>query len=122
VVSSLEWANTPVYLFASIAVKMVIRGPALVVDKTQTLLVGPGSTARIVGDKLVIDVSLPRSHNISTAVLDPVALSVFRHRFMGVAEQMGRVLQNGNVLTSQRIVDVVFRTFGACAASQGVHE
>ena len=25
----------------------------------------------------------------------------------------------GNVLTSQRIVDVIFRAFGACAASQG---
>ena len=25
----------------------------------------------------------------------------------------------GNVLTSQRLVDVVFRAFGACAASQG---
>ncbi|KAL2285839.1 hypothetical protein FJTKL_07551 [Diaporthe vaccinii] len=95
--SSLGWADTPVYLFASIAVGMVIQGPALVVDKTQTLLVGPSSTARIVGDKLVIDVSPPQAHNISTVVLDPVALSVFRHRFMGVAEQMGRVLQNVSV-------------------------
>lgn len=95
--SSLGWADTPVYLFPSIAVGMVIQGPALVVDKTQTLLVGPSSTAQIVCDKLVMDVSPPQSHNISTAVLDPVALSVFRHRFMGVAEQMGRVLQNVSV-------------------------
>lgn len=95
--SSLGWADTPVYLFASISVGMVIQGPALVVDKTQTLLVGPSSTARIAGDKLVMDVSPPQAHNISTAVLDPVALSVFRHRFMGVAEQMGRVLQNVSV-------------------------
>ncbi|KAJ0109352.1 Hydantoinase [Diaporthe amygdali] len=95
--SSLGWVDTPVYLFVSIAVGIVIRGPALVVDKTQTLLVGPTSTARIEGDKLVMDISPPQAHNISTAVLDPVALSVFRHRFMGVAEQMGRVLQNVSV-------------------------
>lgn len=67
------------------------------VDKTQTLLVGPSSTARLAGDNLVMDISPPRAHNISTVVLDPVALSVFRHRFMGVAEQMGRVLQNVSV-------------------------
>ncbi|KAL1863104.1 hypothetical protein Daus18300_008096 [Diaporthe australafricana] len=72
-------------------------GPALVVDKTQTLLVGPSSTAHITGDLLVMDVRPPKTHTISTAVLDPVALSVFRHRFMGVAEQMGRVLQNVSV-------------------------
>ncbi|KAH8777626.1 Hydantoinase B/oxoprolinase-domain-containing protein [Diaporthe sp. PMI_573] len=79
--SSLGWAATPVHLFASITAGMVIRGPALVVDKTQTLLVGPSSTTHIVGDKLVMDVSPPQSHNISTAVLDP----------------MGRVLQNVSV-------------------------
>lgn len=95
--NSLGWADTPVYLFASIPSGVAIPGPALVVDKTQTLLVGPNSTARIVGEKLVMDVRPPQAHNISTTVLDPVALSVFRHRFMGVAEQMGRVLQNVSV-------------------------
>lgn len=30
-------------------------------------------------------------------MLDPVQLSVFRHRFYGIAEQMGRVLQNISV-------------------------
>lgn len=95
--SSLGWADTPVYQFSSIPAGATIQGPALVVDKTQTLLVGPSSTARIVNDNLVIDVRPPQGHNISTTVLDPVALSVFRHRFMGVAEQMGRVLQNVSV-------------------------
>jgi 5-oxoprolinase (ATP-hydrolysing) len=33
----------------------------------------------------------------STDVIDPVQLSIFRHRFMGVAEQMGRVLQNVSI-------------------------
>lgn len=95
--NTLGWVDTPVYLFGSITPEAVIQGPALVVDKTQTLLVGPTSTAQMVDDKLVMDVRPPQSHGISTAVLDPVALSVFRHRFMGVAEQMGRVLQNVSV-------------------------
>lgn len=92
-----SWIETPVYLFDQIPHGVPIQGPALVVDKTQTLLVSPSSSARITGDKLVMDVSPPTSKNISSTVLDPVALSVFRHRFMGVAEQMGRVLQNVSV-------------------------
>jgi 5-oxoprolinase (ATP-hydrolysing) len=33
----------------------------------------------------------------SAEAIDPVQLSIFRHRFMGVAEQMGRVLQNVSI-------------------------
>ncbi|POR31119.1 Hydantoinase [Tolypocladium paradoxum] len=93
----LGWTEAPVYLFDSVSIGVAIQGPAIVVDKTQTLLIGPGSSARIEDDKLVMDVSPPETKNISATVLDPVALSVFRHRFMGIAEQMGRVLQNISV-------------------------
>ena len=44
-----------------------------------------------------MDVNPTKTTNVSATVLDPVALSVFRHRFMGIAEQMGRVLQNVSV-------------------------
>ncbi|EFX05636.1 hydantoinase [Grosmannia clavigera kw1407] len=91
------WTDTPVYLFASIPEGVVIPGPALIVDKTQTLLVGLTSSAYIDKDRLIMDVDSPRSKNVSAHVIDPIALSVFRHRFMGVAEQMGRVLQNVSV-------------------------
>ncbi|KAF4126659.1 Hydantoinase B/oxoprolinase [Geosmithia morbida] len=92
-----EWVDTPVYLFDQIPRGISVQGPALIVDETQTLIVSPSSSARIIDDKLIIDVSPPASKNVSSTVLDPVALSVFRHRFMGVAEQMGRVLQNVSV-------------------------
>lgn len=95
--NSIGWVDTPVYLFDQVTPGVPLQGPALVVDKTQTLLVGPSSSARIVEDKLILDVSPPAAKNLSSTVLDPVALSVFRHRFMGVAEQMGRVLQNVSV-------------------------
>lgn len=91
------WTETPVYLFSSIKDGVVIRGPAMIVDKTQTLLVGLTASAYMEKDNLILDVDAPRVKNVSATVLDPVALSVFRHRFMGVAEQMGRVLQNVSV-------------------------
>lgn len=95
--SSLGWVDTDVYSFDQLPAGFVIQGPAIVVDKTQTLLVGPRSTARIEGDKLIMDVNPSKTTNVSATVLDPIALSVFRHRFMGIAEQMGRVLQNVSV-------------------------
>lgn len=91
------WTDTPIYLFDSIHSGKIIHGPAIVVDKTQTLLVGPKSRAHIDQDGLVIDINTTMTKNVSATHLDPVALSVFRHRFMGIAEQMGRVLQNVSV-------------------------
>ena len=38
---SLGWVDTSVYMFDSLLAGVVIQGPAIVVDKTQTLLVGP---------------------------------------------------------------------------------
>ena len=91
------WTDTPVYMFTSIPEGIAIPGPALIVDKTQTLLVGGNASAHMDRDRLIMDVEAPRTKNISADVIDPIALSVFRHRFMGVAEQMGRVLQNVSV-------------------------
>lgn len=70
------------------------------VDKTQTLLVGPNCCAHIEQNGLSIDVNTAKTKSVSTTQLNPVALSVFRHRFMGVAEQMGRVLHNVSVSAS----------------------
>lgn len=91
------WVDTNVYHFDRLLAGAVIEGPAIVVDKTQTLLVGPRSSARLQGDTFVMDVVPTKTTTVSATVLDPIALSVFRHRFMGIAEQMGRVLQNVSV-------------------------
>jgi hypothetical protein len=52
-------------------------------------------TARITRSR---DVSILVGHNAQCAaddfsVADPIKLSIFGHRFMGIAEQMGRALQ-----------------------------
>lgn len=94
----LGWTDTPVYILKSIPLGQKVNGPALVVDETQTILVGPGSSATSAQDKLILDVKVSeKGRNVTTDTIDPVQLSVFRHRFMSVAEQMGRVLQQVSV-------------------------
>ena len=74
-----------------------IRGPAILLDKNSTILVEPGSTASVTksGD-IKIDVGDTASRALSTE-LDPIQLSIFSHRFMSTAEQMGRVLQRTSI-------------------------
>ncbi|KAK2599055.1 hypothetical protein QQS21_005461 [Conoideocrella luteorostrata] len=95
--NELGWSDVPVYLFETISARGIVQGPAMIVDKTQTIVVGPGSSAYMARDVLVIDVKQIQTRNVSAVTIDPVTLSVFRHRFMGIAEQMGHVLQNVSV-------------------------
>ncbi|GLA09728.1 hypothetical protein AnigIFM60653_000669 [Aspergillus niger] len=99
--SSLGWVNTPVYHLNTLSEGTEIEGPAMIIDKTQTVVVSPDSKATIARDLLILDIDPPAPKSTSSETIDPIQLSIFRHRFMGVAEQMGRVLQN--VSTSANI-------------------
>ena len=50
-------------------------------------------------------------------VCDPVHLAVFSHRFMGIAEQMGRTLQRTSVSVNIKVrwLGVAWRWFGSLA-------
>lgn len=102
--TSLGWADTPVYTLGALqkTPQFALHGPALIVDKTQTIVLGPNSSARFSPseDLLILDVqsenspvTASASQEVKNEEIDPVQLSVFRHRFFGIAEQMGRVLQ-----------------------------
>lgn len=74
-----------------------IQGPAIILDKTQTIVVVPGATSIILDQHVVIDVGVPAPKEVSADAINPVQLSVFGHRFMSIAEQMGRTLQKTSV-------------------------
>ncbi|KAJ5106286.1 hypothetical protein N7456_002961 [Penicillium angulare] len=93
---SLGWTDTPVYLLGSLPEGSTVQGPAFVVDSTQTIIVSPHCSATATKDLLLLDVGFEKKL-VSASAIDPVQLSVFRHRFYGVAEQMGRVLQKVSV-------------------------
>ncbi|KAL1876667.1 hypothetical protein Plec18167_005075 [Paecilomyces lecythidis] len=71
--------------------------PAAFLDKTQTIIVLPGATTIILGQHVVIDVGVPAPKDLPADTIDPVQLSVFGHRFMSIAEQMGRTVQKTSV-------------------------
>ncbi|KAF4302633.1 hypothetical protein GTA08_BOTSDO14276 [Botryosphaeria dothidea] len=94
------WIETPVYQLNSLDQGSKIYGPALILDKTQTIIVTPNAEATVHLDKIVIDLTSGEKSAVSSTKADPIQLSIFAHRFMGVAEQMGRALQRTSVSTN----------------------
>ncbi|KAJ5898609.1 hypothetical protein N7504_008897 [Penicillium tannophilum] len=94
--------ETPIYKLGELQINDQVKGPAILADDTQTIVVPPGASALLVKTHVVIHIgesgaSLPQ---ISTETVDPILLSVFSHRFMAIAEQMGRALQKTSVSTN----------------------
>ncbi|KIW16105.1 hypothetical protein PV08_06156 [Exophiala spinifera] len=89
--------ETPIYLLHDLTPGTIVRGPAIIIDATQTLLVVPEALAKILSSHVVIDIKSTMKQDLSSHAVDPATLSVFGHRFMSIAEQMGRALQNTSV-------------------------
>lgn len=89
--------QTPVYDFAELLRGHVVPGPAIIIQNVATVVVEPDCIAVVSssGD-LEITLSVSAARSIGVA-LDPVYLSVFSHRFMNIAEQMGRTLQRTSI-------------------------
>ncbi|KAL1620899.1 hypothetical protein SLS54_005829 [Diplodia seriata] len=85
--------STPVYLLEQLLPGMKVASPAMILDNTQSILLVPGTEAKILSAHVVVDVPRIAKTNTSSTTVDPIALSTFSHRFMSIAEQMGRILQ-----------------------------
>lgn len=94
--------NTPIYRIESLNVGDSIPGPAILADSTQTIIITPGSTALIIETHVVINIGTGEGQGrlINDTEVDPIMLSIFAHRFMAIAEQMGRALQKTSVSTN----------------------
>ena len=93
------WMATPVYKLEGLGAGDVIEGPAIIMQGGSTVIIEPACIATITeyGDiKVKVGVSAFRI----TKALDPIALSIFSHRFMSIAEQMGRALQRTSISTN----------------------
>ncbi|KAI9112806.1 hypothetical protein K1719_016123 [Acacia pycnantha] len=96
------WQETPLYKLENLGYGHTMLGPAIIMNGNSTVIVEPNCRAVITkygNIKIEIDSSL-RSVNISDKVADVVQLSIFNHRFMGIAEQMGRTLQRTSISTN----------------------
>jgi len=92
--------DAPIYLTKNLLAGHKITGPAVLIDQLSTIVVEPECGVQVTpfGD-LIMDVKTGGKHGIN-ADLDPVHLSIFSHRFMSIAEQMGRVLQRTSISTN----------------------
>ena len=91
-----KWHKATVFTRDQLSVGHKIKGPAIVIEPHQTVVVEPGWQAAITAkDHLVLTrvKKLKRTHAIGTKA-DPVMLEVFNNLFMSIAEQMGVALQN----------------------------
>jgi 5-oxoprolinase (ATP-hydrolysing) len=93
----LGWTETGIYKLDEIPHGSHIQGPAVVIDNTQTIVVDHKSKAIILPDHVVLEVSGAGQNEVSISAVDPVQLSVFSHRFMTVAEQMGHTMEKTSV-------------------------
>nr|POE75809.1 uncharacterized protein c11d3.15 [Quercus suber] len=94
--------ETTVYKLEDLEVGDRIKGPAIIADGTQTIVVTPEATALVIDTHVVINIGDidGQDKKIDTKQVDPIMLSIFAHRFMAIAEQMGRALQKTSVSTN----------------------
>ena len=102
--------ETPVYHCES-APKFRTSGPALLMQNGSTVVVDPGVQAEVMYGSIVLTnvlASAPVARcedgaaHPSRIAWDPLLLSLFSHRFMSIAEQMGRALQRTAMSTNIR--------------------
>ncbi|KAK3499103.1 Hydantoinase B/oxoprolinase-domain-containing protein [Neurospora hispaniola] len=96
--------DTPIYKLGDLSVGTVIKGPAMLADGTQTIVVTPKSTALVLETHVVVDIEETDKNKDQKGdgerEVDPIMLSIFGHRFMAIAEQMGMALQKTSVSTN----------------------
>ena len=94
--------ETSIYKLEDLTVGDRIQGPAIIADGTQTIVITPNATALLIDTHVVINVgeSGASDKQLTTKEVDPIMLSIFSHRFMAIAEQMGRALQKTSVSTN----------------------
>lgn len=82
--------SAPIYLTKNLLAGHQVSGPAVLIDQLSTIIVEPECSVQVTnyGD-LVMEVKTGGKQGINEQ-LDPVHLSIFSHRFMSIAEQMGR--------------------------------
>uniref|UniRef100_A0A1I8GUT3 Hydantoinase_A domain-containing protein n=1 Tax=Macrostomum lignano TaxID=282301 RepID=A0A1I8GUT3_9PLAT len=103
------WQTVGIYRLDRLSPGQCITGPAVVLEQNSTVLVEPDWTASLTktADLLISRKSAEAAASVNeTAVaesevkVDSIQLSIFSHRFMSIAEQMGRVLQRTSISTN----------------------
>ncbi|KAL4879118.1 Hydantoinase B/oxoprolinase-domain-containing protein [Aspergillus karnatakaensis] len=98
--SQIGWVESPVYRLEQLKPGCTIEGPAVIIDNTQTIIVEPRVWAIVLSRHVILDLPSTQSRTLSRTTIDPISLSIFGHRFISIAEQMGRVFQKTAMSTN----------------------
>jgi 5-oxoprolinase (ATP-hydrolysing) len=102
------WQEVPVYNIGDLRPGHNIPGPSVIVQPISTVVLEVGCDAYVTanGDlKIAIGNKADAEHTddmVMEVKEDPVQLSIFAHRFMGIAEQMGRTLQRTSISVNMK--------------------
>ncbi|KAF8395101.1 hypothetical protein HHK36_019042 [Tetracentron sinense] len=96
------WHETPLFKLENLGFGHVFPGPAIIMNGNSTVIVEPDCKAIITkyGNIKIEIHSTSSTVKVAEKVADVVQLSIFNHRFMGIAEQMGRTLQRTSISTN----------------------
>jgi 5-oxoprolinase (ATP-hydrolysing) len=87
--------DTPLYDRDTLNPGQSIDGPAIIREKTGTVIVEPDWRATVDTHRnLVLERAVPRKGLDVGSAVDPIMLEVFNNLFMSIAEQMGATLAN----------------------------
>lgn len=86
-------SKTVIYMLDDLPVGVKIVGPALIINPHSTVVVEPGFDAVLESNGILKLTMISKSSSLAGSDYDPVLLEVFHNLFMGIARQMGRVLQ-----------------------------
>ncbi|KAF4945616.1 hypothetical protein FGADI_11797 [Fusarium gaditjirri] len=105
-----SWLETRVFKLDDIPEGSLINGPAIIIDETQTILVESLFQAHILVNYIVLEKIASEEQSLKSSIsqtlstpedsLSPIQLSIFAHRFMAIAEQMGNTLQRTSISSS----------------------
>ena len=87
--------DTPLYDRNTLCPGQSVAGPAIISEKTGTVIVEPDWRATVdAHQNLVLERTVPRKGADVGREADPIMLEVFNNLFMSIAEQMGATLAN----------------------------
>jgi 5-oxoprolinase (ATP-hydrolysing) len=92
--------DTDVYFWEKLESNTKINGPALILSGNSTIIIEPDCHGIITSlGNLILNIpqTFAKENNNTKIEKDPLELSLFANRFMGIAEQMGRHLQRTSV-------------------------
>ena len=108
--------STPVYELDDLKPGHKVEGPAILINRISTIVVEPKCMAVVTarGDVRIAVEAHASSVSDDVGKADPIQLAIFSHRFMSIAEQMGRALQRSSISVNiKERLDFSCALFGA---------